>query len=312
MSATQKAYISKMMAVLTGASGPCVFMTVITVLSFWVGVMYFLIFGAVIVLTISFVMERNEYSIKSFWHEIILHRKLMIFLLIASLCESCLYVFFGMAMRMKTVTETVIAIRVAPLFSIMLAVTLLGERVKSKLGVFLAFALCFAGMGLTSGENLVINRFTFVTLGAAFLMSLSTVLQRKIITEYQVSKGMLTGMVMLFGAVMMFIWSWLIHASFDIPDLKTFGLLVYLGVVTVGIPVFLGLLAFELIGSLSKLAFFDYLIPIFGSLYAFLWNGEVGFNYGKLVIGFVLVTIGIYIANRSVDLSPQKEGQNGN
>jgi len=308
MSATQKAYISKMMAVLTGASGPCVFMTVITVLSFWVGVMYFLIFGAIGVLATSMIIERKKHPVKSFWQKIVQYRRLVFILLIASLCESCLYVFFGMAMQMKTVTETVIAIRVAPLFSIMLAVALLGERVKSKLGVLLAFGLCFAGMGLTSGENLVINRFTFVTLGAALLMSLSTVLQRKIITEYQVSKGMLTGMVMLFGAVMMFIWSCLIHASFDIPDLKTFGLLVYLGVMTVGVPVFLGLLAFELIGSLSKLAFFDYLIPLFGSLYAFLWNGEVGFNYWKLAIGFVLVTIGIYFANRSVDQRPLKEG----
>jgi hypothetical protein len=51
---------------------------------------------------------------------------------------------------------------------------------------------------------------------------------------------------------------------------------------------------------MGVLSFFSYLLPLLGSIAAYYINKERGFDYVTLGVSFVVISVGIYFANKSI------------
>ena len=106
---------------------------------------------------------------------------------------------------------------------------------------------------------------------------------------------------MFIGAAVLLIWTIKSEMQLIIPSGNQLAFLVYLGVCTIGISTFTSLKAYKFVDNFSRFAFLQYFFPIFVAISAYLINGERGLNYGNLAMGFVLISIGTWIADRCIE-----------
>lgn len=304
MSKSVRAYFLKILGMMFGSTGPSTFLLVVATMNRETGVMYFLMLGSLIMLSFSLVLNNKEWRDGTIRRN--LTRRTVIPLVIAGLSVSMSYICYTYSMQLKSVTEAVLIIRLSPLINIILARLILKERIKSWKGIVLAIMVCLVGIVVMEGMHNInvgnlVSPFMLFALTTAFLCSIESVMERSAQKNGKLPEIFIPGAEMLIGATILLIWAIFRGSSLVISDGSQLMFLVYLGACTIGIPTFTSLKAYKLVDNFSRFAFLQYFFPIFAAISAYLINGERGLDYGNLALGFVLISIGIWIADRCID-----------
>ena len=213
------------------------------------------------------------------------------------------YFTFTVSMQIGSVTETTMIVRLSPLLQVFMSVLFLGEKVKDWRNILIAAILCLGGAFMMQNVNFESLRqakivFMFFGFLCAFVMAGKAVLYGSLSKYDNLPKLFIISVGMIIGALLM---SPFVKAEFiGVPSFNQMLILIFLGVLTSTVPSFIQLYAFGVIGSMGALSFFSYLLPLLGSVAAYLINHERGFDYYKLGFSFIVISIGIYLANRSI------------
>lgn len=306
MSDAQKAFALTLVALILGSTGPSVFKLLLAELSNTVIVMYFFLFGGVILLAIPKVYDkvRGTKNVVSAATVSSMNR-IIVLTVVAGLAQAAAYSFLTRAIAIQSVTESSLVYRVAPLIAILLAAPILHERIGRP--VYLGFAFLFCVTGVLINEDFSkyesgnwLSPFIICAITAAFFTAGNQIIQRYISVKFTMKREFITGWVMVTSGLALVLWNVAADKSFALSSAQQVLGILYLGVGTLGLPNVLKLKAYELLKSVTKLALMDYLIPLFSAVFAYVINHETGFNYWKLAISFVVITIGVILANKSV------------
>ncbi|PIR94315.1 hypothetical protein COT97_02390 [Candidatus Falkowbacteria bacterium CG10_big_fil_rev_8_21_14_0_10_39_11] len=304
------AYLFKFLAVLFGASEPSIFMLAIEDIPVELGVMYFCLFGGFLMFVINFLLAKNKRCQIELLIKEVRTKSVFVRLSLIALATSVLYVCYTLAMKNQTVTETVLVIRMAPLFAIVFALIVLREKVRSWYLLILSFVLGFVGVlfiqDLSSlSIDSLLSYFMILALVAALLLALSNVLMRQLDQTSALKKNMIVSLYLIMAGCLVLVYNLMIGLDEWGISVKQVFYFIYVGVFTLAIPSILNLKAYELLNSFSRLAFWDYFMPVGAMIFAYFLNKEVGFDYAMLAFSFVLITVAAILADRSIEKTKQ-------
>ena len=290
-----------------GSFGPPVFMKFVGGINRDVGIIYFLFLGGISMMAIR--MPTEFRSVEAFGKL----RKPMttLRLLLAGLLTATAFVFFIMAIQAGSITETSVVVRLGPLFVVLLSVIFLHEHVKRWALVLLSVLLCVFGIAIFQGgsfASLKKVRYTFLLLALASALSQAsrTVLQGYLSKHDKISSEFNSAGSMIIGSIFMCVYVFVNGGALVVPTISQFYLLLFLGLGTIALPIWLSLKAYSLNVSLGKIAFMDYVVPFSTAIIAYVLNGERGFNYPNLAIGFLLMSVGVFIVSKNVNSHSQQ------
>lgn len=213
-------------------------------------------------------------------------------------------------MGARTVTAGTVSLlnATAPVFTALLSIFLIGERIQARgwLGIFLSFT----GAALLAFSNETGFSFSFGAmwiLFAAFSESFYFIYQRGLLLKYGAVR--LTTYVVWFGAIMMLPFSGNLMSALRIAPAGATAAVVYMGIFPTAIAYVLW--AYDLsIFPASKVASLLYLSPVISIFLGWVWLGE---KPGLLTIGGgILAILGVSFVQRSKIVSnPQSREKTG-
>lgn len=264
-------------------------------------------FGVALFLLLGGFSVAIVFAIEYFRHEsanhVSLNLKVLVKLIFSGVFMAGQFFLFTISMLVGSVTETAIMIQLSPLIACFLSALFLDEKIENWKYFIYAGILCVGGAFLI--EDVSINsiretRLNFMIVGVLCAMAMAgkNVIQGSIKKYNRLPSIFIVSVTMILGAI--FVLIFVDYGSFVMPNFKQFVVLVFLGIFTIAIPTWTNLYAYHILGSMGKLSFFTYLFPIMCSIAAFFINQERGFDYNRLLISFMIISIGIYFADLSI------------
>ncbi len=262
------------------------------------GVGFFLLFGG---LSTIFVYLIDTFKNSKDKKKIVLNTHMNCKLLVCGVLTAAQFLAFTIAMQLGSVTETTMMVRVSPIMSLLMGHFFLNEKVENwKLAMF-ASVLCLGSvlfMQDLSMNFLQSTQILPILLGilSAFALAAKSTLSSSLTAKHHNLPNLLVvSSTMILGGLLMFFW--VDKNSFSFPDMSQLGILVFLGVGTVAIPAAINIHAFRVTGNMGAVTYFGFLLPVLGAVAAYFIYGERGFDYLRLGLAFVIMSIGIVIMN---------------
>ncbi len=291
-----------MIYVVVGALGPPLYMKVAGEMDMFSTVMQFLLWGGVCTLIFQYIKEfKFIRPIKKGSMNI----SVLLCILGTATIYAITYSFYIVVMKKSSVTETTLLVNLTPLFAVFFSIMFLGEKIKSWTGVISAVLLCCIGVVIFLNINLAnlvqVNKWLlFGGLAIAVLFGVQTTIGGYLHKNNILSKENNTAIGMIGGAIILWLFCTLSGHDVVLPaTIYDLGWIVLLGL-TVSIPTYLKLVAYELGNGMGKLSFYGYLSPLVTAIISYYMLGEKGFEYVLLFWGFILITGGIFILNKNV------------
>ena len=225
-------------------------------------------------------------------------------LLVAGISWFAMITFYVKAFTITSVTEAATFSGMRGLFSVILAIWLLKEKVRSwkflLLAIFMATVAVFYFIGVDvttminmKGSFLILGMFMAVT---AAISKITRESLRKDSVHMSDIMTLTTGIAAFASLIAIFV----VGISISVPSLYQIGLLLSIGIGTIWFPGWITLKAAKKAGSLSKLNFIDYSLPVITAVFAFLINAERGFDYPVLIVSFCLIITSMFFANKAI------------
>ncbi len=230
--------------------------------------------------------------------------------IIAGLAWAIMIIAYVTAFQMRTITETALLVGLAPIFSVILTIILLKEKVKSYSLLLLSLivgtisVLIFVGEGVDVTAGTV--SITFLILGTLTAVNAAiTRITRESLRRNGVPMPVImthvTAVAALFSLVYIVLTNGITEQLLILPNINQTLLILFMGIGTVWVPGLLTLKAAKMAGSLSKLNILDYSTPILTALMAFALVGERGFEYNTLLISFVGIAVAAMLINKAIE-----------
>ncbi|WP_303864234.1 DMT family transporter [Alkalibaculum bacchi] len=206
------------------------------------------------------------------------------------------YIFFYIGLSNTTGVNGAILNGTGTFYSVVLAHFIYKDdhlNMRKTLGCFLGF------IGIIIVNFSSDFRFAFNFFGDGFIIIAALISSSANIYSKSLSRSIdiltLTGFQLLFGGILLVVLGYLTGGSLTGFTLKSTSLLIYMGFLSAAaFSLWTYLLKYNKVGEIS---FYNFLIPIFGTVLSSLFLGEHFLNT-KNIIALFLVCIGIYIVNK--------------
>lgn len=234
---------------------------------------------------------------------VVMHRRLIVperqnragIILLGLVQTTCQYVFFYLGLANTTGVTGSILYALATFFVVIFAHCLFPDD-RMTVPKIVGCCIGFAGVWLITMDGHGMG-FAFTGEGFIILSTLSSALGA-IISRYITQEQdpiMLTGYQLTIGGTLLIILGWLGRGQFGAVTGKGLILLLYMAFLSAAaFTIWTMLLKYN---SASRIAIFNFLIPIFGTTFSVMFLGESIFHIRSL-LALVLACTGIYIVNK--------------
>ena len=212
------------------------------------------------------------------------------------------YLFFYIGMSFTSGVRASILNGLGTFFTIILANYFLKDDKVTK-NKILGCIIGFLGVILVnlSGNNISEGSFSIKGEGliilSTLMLSISSVYSKKITKKYD--PQIVTGYQLFIGGIILIILGFFLNGRLNGFTIKSTTLLIYMSLISaVAFTIWTLLIKYN---EVSKVAIFNFLMPIFGTAFSGIFLGENIFNI-NIIISLILVSAGIYLANSNKEI----------
>jgi drug/metabolite transporter (DMT)-like permease len=290
-----KAYVLLFFSCVGSAFGPPAYMQLShTGLASEFIVGYFLLIGGIGLSFVNVFIKHND-RVKH------TGKSTMLFLVIG-LLYPLYFLGYIYAMKKNSINEVTLIVRTSSLLVVVLSSWFLSDKIKSWSGVFLSLLFCVVGIVFIKTETITLKNLWSSGVGSTLLVCVFAAFLEVLRAYTSDLAGMastrIVSTTMIIGGVFVFVCIFF-AGNVVIPNQKQIFYLLALGLCMVAMPAQFNILAYKIIGSQSRVTFFQYLIPVFTAIIAHYWNHEE-IKLVNYVLGFVCIMSGILIIHKSV------------
>lgn len=250
-------------------------------------------FAGLMVLTLAIFLKKSIFKI---------NKKQLLSLVLLGLTQTTLqYTFFYIGLSYTTGVKGAILNGTGTFFSIIIA-HFLYKNDKININKIIGCTIGFIGVILVNlTGNFLGDGFNFKGDGliilSTFISSAATI-YGKTLSQKQ-DPFIITGYQLFIGGVVLTAFGFSFGGDLTGFNLASTSLLIYMGLLSaIAFSLWTLLLKYNKVG---KIAVFNFLIPVFGSILSAIFLNENIFN-SKTFIALILVCIGIFLVNKEVDI----------
>ena len=250
-------------------------------------------FAGLMVLTLAIFLKKSIFKI---------NRKQLLSLVLLGLTQTALqYTFFYIGLSYTTGVKGAILNGTGTFFGIIIA-HFLYKNDKININKIIGCTIGFIGVILVNlTGNFLGDGFNFKGDGliilSTFISSAATI-YGKTLSQKQ-DPFIITGYQLFIGGVVLTAFGFSFGGDLTGFNLASTSLLIYMGLLSaIAFSLWTLLLKYNKVG---KIAVFNFLIPVFGSILSAIFLNENIFN-SKTFIALILVCIGIFLVNKEVDI----------
>lgn len=286
----KKAYVLAIFAVLSWASAPVIFKTLVGGFDFMSAVFFFLAFGGIAMLAYL--------AMKSSLHLIIIPKSKILLVLGLGIATYLHYLCYTYSLNNINASIVIVIVKLSAIFQVALAAVLLKEKVKNRTWLFFVLGFLGAWIVVNNGvlpkaTNLHIAYLTALLAGVMWALFL--VLTKK----SKMDSFATVGVALLIGAIIMGVHLIATRSLVCPVGMQQWIYLIILGIIPTALGPVAWVMALERAKKVAQIAGFEYFVPVLGVLLSWILLGENISAY--LVLGLFIILISIFLNNRSIE-----------
>lgn len=253
---------------------------------------YRFVLAGIIVLVLAIILKKKVFK---------LNKKQIIQLIVLGITQTTLqYTFFYIGLSYTSGVNAAILNGTGTFFSIIIA-HFLYKNDRISLNKILGCIIGFAGVVLVNFNGSFSSGFSLkgdVLIVLSTLVTSAAVIYGKTLSQKQ-DTFIITGYQLFIGGVVLTVCGFSLGGSLTNFNLQSISLLIYMGLLSaIAFCLWTLLLKYNKVG---KIAVFNFLTPVFGSILSAIFLNENIFN-SKTIIALILVCIGIFLVNSEMSI----------
>lgn len=253
---------------------------------------YRFVLAGIIVLVLAIILKKKVFK---------LNKKQIIQLIVLGITQTTLqYTFFYIGLSYTSGVNAAILNGTGTFFSIIIA-HFLYKNDRISLNKILGCIIGFAGVVLVNFNGSFSSGFSLkgdVLIVLSTLVTSAAVIYGKTLSQKQ-DTFIITGYQLFIGGVVLTVCGFSLGGSLTNFNLQSISLLIYMGLLSaIAFCLWTLLLKYN---KVSKIAVFNFLTPVFGSILSAIFLNENIFN-SKTIIALILVCIGISLVNSEMSI----------
>lgn len=253
---------------------------------------YRFVLAGIIVLVLAIILKKKVFK---------LNKKQIIQLIVLGITQTTLqYTFFYIGLSYTSGVNAAILNGTGTFFSIIIA-HFLYKNDRISLNKILGCIIGFAGVVLVNFNGSFSSGFSLkgdVLIVLSTLVTSAAVIYGKTLSQKQ-DTFIITGYQFFIGGVVLTVCGFSLGGSLTNFNLQSISLLIYMGLLSaIAFCLWTLLLKYNKVG---KIAVFNFLTPVFGSILSAIFLNENIFN-SKTIIALILVCIGIFLVNSEMSI----------